>query len=91
MLESSDALSPELGLKSSLKNNMEKNPNCNGNNKVPPRSSSTGPAPGDSKPKTGDYLHSCFFNLVDIAIVPRLRLRMDVMFVSEWLGANACL
>ncbi|XP_031426659.1 RING finger protein 10 isoform X2 [Clupea harengus] len=52
MLESSDALSPELGLKSSLKNNMEKNPNCNGNNKVPPRSSSTGPAPGDSKPKT---------------------------------------
>ncbi|XP_076127317.1 E3 ubiquitin-protein ligase RNF10 [Alosa pseudoharengus] len=52
MLESSDALSPELGLKSSLKNTMEKNPNCNGNNKVPPRSSSTGPAPGDSKPKT---------------------------------------
>ncbi|XP_062398671.1 RING finger protein 10 [Sardina pilchardus] len=52
MLESSDALSPELGLKSSLKNIMEKNPNCNGNNKVPPRSSSTGPAPGDSKPKT---------------------------------------
>lgn len=51
MLESSDALTPELGLKSSLKNNMEKNPNCNGNNKVPPRSSSTGPAPGDSKPK----------------------------------------
>ncbi|KAL2092475.1 hypothetical protein ACEWY4_012273 [Coilia grayii] len=52
MLESSDALSPELGLKSSLKYTMEKNPNCNGNNKVPPRSSSTGPAPGDSKPKT---------------------------------------
>ncbi|XP_063051086.1 RING finger protein 10 [Engraulis encrasicolus] len=52
MLESSEALTPELGLKSSLKNNMEKNPNCNGSNKVPPRSSSTGPNPGDSKPKT---------------------------------------
>uniref|UniRef100_A0A8C2XME5 E3 ubiquitin-protein ligase RNF10 n=1 Tax=Cyclopterus lumpus TaxID=8103 RepID=A0A8C2XME5_CYCLU len=30
--------------------NMEKNPNSN--TKVPPRSSSTGPPPGDSKPKT---------------------------------------
>lgn len=32
---------------------MEKNPNSNANsNKVPPRSSSTGPPPGESKPKT---------------------------------------
>lgn len=31
---------------------MEKNPNINANNKVPPRSSSTGPTPGESKPKT---------------------------------------
>ncbi|XP_054466997.1 RING finger protein 10 [Anoplopoma fimbria] len=31
---------------------MEKNPNSSTNSKVPPRSSSTGPAPGDSKPKT---------------------------------------
>lgn len=30
---------------------MEKNPNSNTSNKVPPRSSSTGPTPGDSKPK----------------------------------------
>ncbi|KAI4820061.1 hypothetical protein KUCAC02_028053 [Chaenocephalus aceratus] len=31
---------------------MEKNPNSSTNSKVPPRSSSTGPTPGDSKPKT---------------------------------------
>ncbi|KAM9811129.1 LOW QUALITY PROTEIN: E3 ubiquitin-protein ligase RNF10 [Neosynchiropus ocellatus] len=31
---------------------MEKNPNSSTNSKVPPRSSSTGPAPGESKPKT---------------------------------------
>lgn len=31
---------------------MEKNPNSSTNTKVPPRSSSTGPAPGESKPKT---------------------------------------
>ncbi|XP_060893547.1 RING finger protein 10 isoform X2 [Labrus mixtus] len=31
---------------------MEKNPNSSTSNKVPPRSSSTGPTPGDSKPKT---------------------------------------
>lgn len=56
MLESSEALCPGLGLRSSCNNNttaiMEKNPNINANSKVPPRSSSTGPTPGDSKPKT---------------------------------------
>ncbi|XP_053726300.1 RING finger protein 10 isoform X2 [Synchiropus splendidus] len=31
---------------------MEKNPSSSTNSKVPPRSSSTGPAPGESKPKT---------------------------------------
>ncbi|XP_068460591.1 E3 ubiquitin-protein ligase RNF10 [Clinocottus analis] len=31
---------------------MEKNPNSSTNTKVPPRSSSAGPTPGDSKPKT---------------------------------------
>uniref|UniRef100_A0A668AIW2 E3 ubiquitin-protein ligase RNF10 n=1 Tax=Myripristis murdjan TaxID=586833 RepID=A0A668AIW2_9TELE len=31
---------------------MEKNPNSSTSSKVPPRSSSTGPAPGESKPKT---------------------------------------
>uniref|UniRef100_A0A671Q9I1 E3 ubiquitin-protein ligase RNF10 n=1 Tax=Sinocyclocheilus anshuiensis TaxID=1608454 RepID=A0A671Q9I1_9TELE len=48
MLESSKALSPELGL------NMEKNPNANNSSstKIPPRSSSTGPTPTDSKAKT---------------------------------------
>lgn len=50
MLESSPALSPELGLSLSPRD-MEKNPNAN--TKVPPRSSSTGPAPTDSKTKTG--------------------------------------
>ncbi|KAG7331992.1 hypothetical protein KOW79_003826 [Hemibagrus wyckioides] len=49
MLESSTALSPELGLSPSPRD-MEKNPNAN--TKVPPRSSSTGPAPTDSKTKT---------------------------------------
>ncbi|KAF4070395.1 hypothetical protein AMELA_G00285040 [Ameiurus melas] len=49
MLESSPALSPELGLSLSPRD-MEKNPNAN--TKVPPRSSSTGPAPTDSKTKT---------------------------------------
>ncbi|XP_016092371.1 RING finger protein 10-like [Sinocyclocheilus grahami] len=50
MLESSKALSPELGL------NMEKNPNANNSSstKIPPRSSSTGPTPADSKAKTGN-------------------------------------
>ncbi|XP_038869295.1 RING finger protein 10 [Salvelinus namaycush] len=55
MLGSSDALSPELGLNTSRRKDttMEKNPNSNANsNKVPPRSSSTGPTPGESKPKT---------------------------------------
>ncbi|XP_052459843.1 RING finger protein 10 [Carassius gibelio] len=47
MLESSKALSSEFGL------NMEKNPNLNNSSsKIPPRSSSTGPSPGDSKTKT---------------------------------------
>ncbi|KAF7694866.1 RING finger protein 10 [Silurus meridionalis] len=49
MLESSAALFPELGLSSSP-TDMEKNPNAN--TKVPPRSSSTGPAAADSKTKT---------------------------------------
>ncbi|XP_030632810.1 E3 ubiquitin-protein ligase RNF10 [Chanos chanos] len=48
MLESSEALSPALGLNPSS-DNMEKNTNAS--NKVPPRSSSTGPAAGESKPK----------------------------------------
>lgn len=53
MLESSAALSSELGLCTAhcTETNMEKNPNNNTSNKVPPRSSSTGPTPGDSKPK----------------------------------------
>uniref|UniRef100_A0A8C2J765 E3 ubiquitin-protein ligase RNF10 n=1 Tax=Cyprinus carpio TaxID=7962 RepID=A0A8C2J765_CYPCA len=48
MLESSEALSPQFGL------NMEKNPNANNSSstKIPPRSSSTGPTPADSKTKT---------------------------------------
>ncbi|XP_067251293.1 RING finger protein 10 isoform X1 [Chanodichthys erythropterus] len=48
MLKSSDALSPEFGLK------MEKNPNANNSSstKIPPRSSSTGSTPTDSKAKT---------------------------------------
>ncbi|XP_071374888.1 E3 ubiquitin-protein ligase RNF10 [Centroberyx affinis] len=54
MLESSEALSPQLGLNTShcKETNMEKNPNSNTSSKVPPRSSSTGPVPGESKPKT---------------------------------------
>lgn len=52
MLESSAALYPELCPRTAHRTgtNMEKNPNS----KVPPRSSSTGPTPGDSKPKTGE-------------------------------------
>lgn len=49
MLESSEALTTEFGL------NMEKNPNANNNSsstKIPPRSSSTGLNPTDSKAKT---------------------------------------
>ncbi|XP_041756767.2 RING finger protein 10 [Coregonus clupeaformis] len=55
MLENSDALSPELGLNTYRRKEttMEKNPNSNANsNKVPPRSSSTGPTAGESKSKT---------------------------------------
>ncbi|XP_046904311.1 RING finger protein 10 isoform X1 [Hypomesus transpacificus] len=54
MLESSEALYQEFGLRSSYnkETTMEKNPNSNANNKVPPRTSSTGPPPGESKPKT---------------------------------------
>ncbi|TTX22775.1 RING finger protein 10 [Bagarius yarrelli] len=47
--ESSTALCPERGLSPSPRD-MEKNPNAN--NKVPPRSSSTGPPPTESKTKT---------------------------------------
>ncbi|KAK3540738.1 hypothetical protein QTP70_034789 [Hemibagrus guttatus] len=49
MLESSAALFPKFGLSPSPRD-MEKNPNAS--TKVPPRSSSTGPAPTDSKTKT---------------------------------------
>ncbi|XP_078106384.1 LOW QUALITY PROTEIN: E3 ubiquitin-protein ligase RNF10 [Sander vitreus] len=54
MLESSAALYPELGPRTAhrTETNMEKNPNSSTNTKVPPRSTSTGPTPGDSKPKT---------------------------------------
>ncbi|XP_041643251.1 RING finger protein 10 [Cheilinus undulatus] len=54
MLESSAALCPELGLCTAHRSetNMEKNPNSSTSTKVPPRSSSTGPTPGESKPKT---------------------------------------
>ncbi|KAJ8379451.1 hypothetical protein SKAU_G00002290 [Synaphobranchus kaupii] len=56
MLESSDILSPDLGLRNPQSRNvttMEKNPNNNtSSSKVPPRSGSTGPPTGDSKPKT---------------------------------------
>lgn len=57
MLESSAALCPELGLNTSTHctdSVMEKNPNSSTSTKVPPRSSSTGPAPGETKTKTGD-------------------------------------
>ncbi|KAM4576937.1 E3 ubiquitin-protein ligase RNF10 [Odontesthes bonariensis] len=54
MLESSAALCPEFGLNTAhcTETNMEKNPNSSTSTKVPPRSSSTGPPPGESKPKT---------------------------------------
>ncbi|XP_022612014.1 RING finger protein 10 [Seriola dumerili] len=54
MLESSAALCPELVLTTAhcTETNMEKNPNSSTSTKVPPRSSSTGPPPGESKPKT---------------------------------------
>ncbi|XP_042344319.1 RING finger protein 10 isoform X1 [Plectropomus leopardus] len=54
MLESSAALYLELGPSTAhcKETNMEKNPNSSTNTKAPPRSSSTGPPPGDSKPKT---------------------------------------
>ncbi|XP_030273379.1 RING finger protein 10-like isoform X1 [Sparus aurata] len=55
MLESSAALCPELGLNTSTHctdSVMEKNPNSSTSTKVPPRSSSTGPAPGETKTKT---------------------------------------
>ncbi|XP_048856291.1 RING finger protein 10 isoform X1 [Brienomyrus brachyistius] len=53
MLESSDALCPESGLvhPQSSSANMEKTPSSNASNKGPPRSGSTGPTPGESKPK----------------------------------------
>ncbi|XP_008415795.1 E3 ubiquitin-protein ligase RNF10 isoform X2 [Poecilia reticulata] len=54
MLESSAALCQKLDPNSAhrTETNMEKNPNSSTSNKVPPRSSSTGPPPGESKPKT---------------------------------------
>uniref|UniRef100_A0A3B5R061 E3 ubiquitin-protein ligase RNF10 n=1 Tax=Xiphophorus maculatus TaxID=8083 RepID=A0A3B5R061_XIPMA len=54
MLESSAALCQKLGPNSAhcTETNMEKNPSSSTSNKVPPRSSSTGPPPGESKPKT---------------------------------------
>ncbi|XP_076586074.1 E3 ubiquitin-protein ligase RNF10 [Chaetodon auriga] len=54
MLESSAALCPKLGLNTThcTETSMEKNTNSSTSSKVPPRSSSTGPAPGESKPKT---------------------------------------
>lgn len=54
MLESSVALCPELDASRCTETNMEKNPNNSTNTKVPPRSSSTGPATGETKVKTGD-------------------------------------
>uniref|UniRef100_A0A3B3QUY3 E3 ubiquitin-protein ligase RNF10 n=1 Tax=Paramormyrops kingsleyae TaxID=1676925 RepID=A0A3B3QUY3_9TELE len=53
MLESSNALCPESGLvhPQSSSANMEKTPSSNASNKGPPRSGSTGPTPGESKPK----------------------------------------
>ncbi|XP_024908751.1 E3 ubiquitin-protein ligase RNF10 [Cynoglossus semilaevis] len=58
MPQSSAALSPKLlpttaaATPNFTETSMEKNPNSNASNKVPPRSSSTGPTPGESKPKT---------------------------------------
>ncbi|KAM9392721.1 E3 ubiquitin-protein ligase RNF10 isoform 2-T2 [Pholidichthys leucotaenia] len=55
MLESSAALCSELGLNATFhypETNMEKNPNSSTSTKVPPRSSSTGPTPSESKPKS---------------------------------------
>ncbi|XP_077418210.1 E3 ubiquitin-protein ligase RNF10 [Vanacampus margaritifer] len=52
MLESSLALGSKLGLVHCTETNMEKNPSSNSNTKVPPRSNSSGPNPGESKPKT---------------------------------------
>lgn len=54
------ALYPELGLVTThcTETNMEKTANSNTSTKVPPRSSSTGPIPGETKAKTGDpFLH----------------------------------
>ncbi|KAF0033665.1 RING finger protein 10 [Scophthalmus maximus] len=57
MPESSAALRPELvpsAARRAQQTNMEKNPSSSSSAsaKVPPRSSSAGPAPGESKPKT---------------------------------------
>nr|XP_061804672.1 E3 ubiquitin-protein ligase RNF10-like [Nerophis lumbriciformis] len=52
MLESSTALGSELGLVHCRETDMEKNPNNSSNTKVPPRSNSSGPTPGESKPKS---------------------------------------
>lgn len=52
------ALYPELGLVTThyTETNMEKTANSSTNTKVPPRSSSTGPLPGETKAKTGELL-----------------------------------
>ncbi|XP_077570864.1 E3 ubiquitin-protein ligase RNF10 [Stigmatopora nigra] len=52
MLESSAALGSKLGLVHYRETDMEKNPNNSNNTKVPPRSNSSGPTPGESKPKS---------------------------------------
>ncbi|XP_075881686.1 E3 ubiquitin-protein ligase RNF10 [Nelusetta ayraudi] len=54
MLESSVVLCPEFGLNTAhcTETSMEKNPNSSASTKVPPRSSSTGPPPGESKAKS---------------------------------------
>ncbi|XP_019718278.1 E3 ubiquitin-protein ligase RNF10 isoform X2 [Hippocampus comes] len=52
MLVSSAALGSKLGLVHCTETNMEKNPSSSNNTKVPPRSNSSGPTPGESKPKT---------------------------------------
>lgn len=50
------ALDPELGLVTThcTETNMEKTANSSTSTKVPPRSSSTGPIPGETKAKTGE-------------------------------------
>ncbi|XP_059909062.1 RING finger protein 10 [Gadus macrocephalus] len=51
MPESSAALCPELGLRPPRFTGTTMEKNSSSSSKIPPRSSSTGPAPGESKPK----------------------------------------